>query len=188
MRLFRFGKKRTKKVKRQPTAEQMSDIAEYKRKRYIADSFIDMANQDPEWRRQMVAEAYNLKLPTKDPTAEQQKELEALISNLVIKQLRENPELARQIVDTRIAQLTSQGDLVTHGHDEDYHPDTALGQVLAELQDLEELKSMLGADKSPAFTDVFKDPQVIIHLISTFQSLIKGDITTRYGTQSHCGD
>lgn len=174
MRIFGFGKKRVKKGKRQPNAEQMSNIAEHKRRRYITDSFIEMANQDPEWRRQMVAEAYSLKLPTKDPAAEQQKELEALISDLAMKQLRENPELARQIVDARISQLVNQGDLATNGDGEEYRPDSGIGQVLGEIEDLEELKSRLGGGKSSAFADVFKDPQVITSLISTLQSFIKG--------------
>jgi hypothetical protein len=174
MHIFSFGKKRIKKAKRQPTSEQMSRNAELRRQRYIAESYIEMAKQDPKFRQQMIVDEYKLKLPIKDPVVEQQKEIEALLSALVIKELKDNPELAKRVVDTRIAQLTTQEDSIPHGGDQDYPPDTAVGQVLAEMEDLEELKSRLGGGKSSAWSDILKDPQVVTGLIATFQSIIKG--------------
>lgn len=175
MGILKFWKKRTKKVKRQPTTEQVSRNAELKRQRFVSESYIELAKQDPELKRQMIAEEYKLKLPTKDPAAEQRKAMEELISSLVVKELREHPELARQVVDARIAQLTSQEDLMTYGDNQEHYPSTAIGQVLVEMEDLEELKSRLGAGKSSTLSDLFHDPQVISSLLSAFQSIMRGE-------------
>lgn len=174
MRFLGIGRKRTKRVKRQPNAEQMSRNAELKRKRFVAESFIDMAKQDPEWRRQMVAEEYKLKLPSKDPAAEQRKEIEALLSGLVVKELKENPELAKRVVDTRIAQLTNPENFLEYADGEPDYPGNTIGQVLEEIEDLEELKTRLGSGKGSAWVDIFKDPQVITSLLSTFHSILRG--------------
>jgi len=80
--LFGIGKKPTRKAKRQPTAEQVSQNAELKRRRFLAESYIEMAIQDPALRLQMIADEFKLKLAPKDPAAEQRKETEALISSL----------------------------------------------------------------------------------------------------------
>lgn len=174
MRFFGIGRKRTKRVKRQPNAEQMSRNAELKRKRFVAESFIDMAKQDPEWRRQMVAEEYKLKLPSKDPAAEQRKEIEALLSGLVVKELKENPELAKKVVDTRIAQLTNPDNFLEYADGEPSYPGNTIGQVLEEIEDLEELKTRLGSGKGSAWIDAFKDPEVIASLLSSLQSILRG--------------
>jgi hypothetical protein len=171
---FGIGKKPTKKAKRQPTAEQLSNIAELKRKRFVAQAYVDMAIQDPELKRQMVADEYKLKLPPKDPAGEQRKEMEALISSLVMKEIRENPELAKRVVDSRIAQLTNQEAMVTGDEGEASYPGSAIGQVLDEMENLEELKSRLGSGKGSGWGDLFKDPGVIANLLSTAQAIIRG--------------
>ena len=96
MNIFNFRRKRIRKAKRQPTAEQMSRNAELRRQRYIAESYIEMAKQDPKFRQQMIVDEYKLKLPIKDPVVEQQKEIEALLSALVIKELKGNGKPAKQ--------------------------------------------------------------------------------------------
>jgi hypothetical protein len=133
-----------------------------------------MAIQDPELKRQMVADEYKLKLPPKDPAGEQRKEMEALISSLVMKEIRENPELAKRVVDSRIAQLTNQEAMVTGDEGEASYPGSAIGQVLDEMENLEQLKSRLGSGKSSGWADILKDPGVIANLLSTVQSIIRG--------------
>jgi hypothetical protein len=104
--------------------------------------------------------------------AEQRKETEALISSLVLKELKENPELAKRVVDTRIAQLTNEADIVTCGEGETSYPGSPIGQVLAEMEGLEELKNRLGSGKGPGWGDMFKDPQVIANFLSAVQSIV----------------
>lgn len=176
MRIFGIGKRRGRRAKRQPTAEQMAKNAEMKRRRFVAESYIAMAHDDPEWKHQMIAQEYNLRIPEKDPAVEQRRQLDELISSLAMEKIKENPELASRIVDARITQLMSEEGFMARGEDEEHYPGTALRQVLEEIEDLEELKSRLGAGKGAAWADLFKDQQFFTNLLPFLQAIISGGL------------
>ena len=108
-----MGKKRAEK--RQPTEEERSRATDYKLKRFMSKSAIEMAEKDEDIKRQMMAQTFAYKLP--DPAEKSERELVSYIDKLAIQRIKEDSELQRMITDARIRQVTEELVLKVEGEE-----------------------------------------------------------------------
>lgn len=158
-------KKRTEK--RRPTDEEMSRAADTKLKRYITKSALEWADRDPEIRSQMIAQTFGYKLP--DQAEKKQRELIAYVDELAIQRLKEDPELARIVVDARLRQITEEMGLQIEGEEWQRKPLT-MDDLIVQFKKVNEIKELMGI-KKPGFWNDITDPQVIIGILQIIREL-----------------
>lgn len=163
-----MGKKRTEK--RQPTAEESSRNAEHRMKRYLSKSAIEIAENDPETRRIMMAQAFGFKF--EDPVEKSRGKLIALIDELAIQRIKDDPELARTITDRRIRQVMESLGLIADGEEWQKKP-LSLDEMIEEFEKVNHLKEVLGI-KEPGFFDALMDPKVITSVLSMISQVMGG--------------
>jgi len=164
-----LGRRKNKKKKKRPSsAEQRSRNAEYRRKQYLSEAFIDMMKESPELKRQMIAHEFNLKLPRAD--LELENELRAKIYQMTIKSLSDKPELAERIVKSNIRNMMLKEGLVTEKEAE-YYSSSPLERGLATIDAYNKLKEAFGGGKGSGFLDFLKDKDVLIGLFSMARSI-----------------
>lgn len=161
-----MSKKRTEK--RQPSAEEGSRNADYRLKRFISKSAIELAESDPEVKRQMVAQTFGYKFP--DPAEKNERELLAYINEITLRRIKEDPELARRITDARILQVTEKLGLKIAGEERRKKPLTTK-ELIEKFQEISELKEVLGVRESRWF-DAFLDPKVIASVLSMINGIM----------------
>lgn len=170
-----FFKKRIKKKRKRQrsTEEQKLDKAKLRRERYIEDALVEMAEQNPALKRQLVADTFGFKLP--DPAEERKRELKAVIDDLVIRRIGDEPELARKIADAKLHQIMSEEGITT-GSEEGSNRPSPMRQLITRAKEIAELKELMGI-KEPGFWDAVSKPEVlkgIFSLIPPIVSLISG--------------
>ena len=164
-----WGNRRKKKRRRQPsTAERRSLNAEFKRKQFLSEAFIDMMKESPELKRQMIAHEFNLKLPRAD--LELENELRAKIYQMTIKSLSDKPELAERIAKSNIRNMMIKEGLVTEKEAE-YYSSSPLERDLATIDTYNKLKEAFGGSRGWGFLDFLKDKDVLIGLFSMARSI-----------------
>jgi len=140
-------KERTRKLTRKLTPEQVKEKSEAKRLQYMSDEYIALAKKDPKLRRQMIAQAFELKLPEEPNEIEiKQKEIKTKIVEKALEQIERNPELLERFTEKQIEQIIGEA---PSKEGEEYSSGSAIGQVLEELDNYEELKSRFGGKSGP---------------------------------------
>jgi len=170
MRLF-WGKKRKKKRRQPSTAERRSRNAEFKRKQFLSEAFIDMMKESPELKRQIIAQEFNLKLPRSD--LELDDELRAKIYQKTIKSLDDKPELADRIVNSNIRNMMLKEGLVTEKEAE-YFSSSPLERDLATIDAYNKLKEAFGGGRGSGLLDFLKNKDVVLGIISLANSIWAG--------------
>lgn len=164
-----MGKKRNEKP--QPTAEEKSRKEEHRLKRFLSKSAIELADSDPETKRQMVAQTFGYQIPS--PAERSEGKLIAHIDDLAIKKLSEEPELRRKVTDARIRQVMEKHGLIAEGEELRRKPPSIKG-LIEEAEEINELKAVMGI-KEPGILTALMDPAVI----NSFLTLLSGFIAPR---------
>lgn len=163
--------KKTRREKRPRTDEEISRAEDRRLKRFISQSAIKWATDEPEVRRQMVAQTLGYKIPNEVEKSE--RELINLINELAIKKLKENPKLAQTIAEARIRQVTEEMGLQIEGELWRRKPLT-MDEIIVQFKKINEIKELVGGKSR--WWDVFTDPKVavpIINLINNAVTMIK---------------
>lgn len=161
-----MGKKHTEK--RQPTAEDKRRNAEHKFKRFISEAAVELADRDPETKRQMVAQTFGFALP--DPAERKRRELVALIDKLAMQRILDDPELARRITDARISQIAEELGLKAKGEEWREKPHS-ITELIGQAREVNELKEVLGI-KKPGLLESILQPEVIAAILSAIPALL----------------
>ncbi|MFC1985431.1 hypothetical protein ACFLWC_00380 [Chloroflexota bacterium] len=160
--------KKKRPEKKQLTDEEKSRAADAKLKRFIAKSALELADRNPEVKRQMVSQTFNYKLP--DEAEKSQQELVAHIDRLAIKMLEEDPKFARVVAEARIRQVTEDMGLQIEGEEWRRKPRT-IDDEIEFARKIKQLKEVLGI-KEPGILDAFKDPKVIVSALQVASELL----------------
>ena len=163
-----MAKKRTDK--RQPTAEERSRAADHKLKRFISNSAIELGQQDPEIRRQMLIQTFGYKLP--DPAEKSKRDLIAHMNELAIESIDKDPELKQKITDAIIRQALEGLGLIAEGEEWRKRP-LSIQELIGKFKEIRELKEVLGV-KEPGVFDALMNPEVITGILSLISVLLGG--------------
>ena len=167
MKIFGIGRKKERK-KRQLTDEQKLHKVDLKVKKYAGKALLEMAEKDPEIKRQMVAETFGFKLP--DSYGEPQRKLKALIDDLVIRRIEEEPELARKIAEAKVYQvMTAEG--LTRDSEEMRNRPSAMNRFTTQMEEVRRLKEVMGI-KEPGFLGAFAHPEVLKSIFSLIPAIL----------------
>lgn len=169
MNIFGIGRKKKRK-KRQLTEEQKLHKVELKIKKYAGKALLEMAEEDSEIKRRLVAETFDIKLP--NPYEEPERKLKALIGDLLIRRIEEEPELARKIAEAKVYQVM-RAEGLTPDSEEALNRPSPIRQQITRFKEVNELKKTLGI-REPGFFDMFKDPEVIKAVLQLISSVFSG--------------
>lgn len=158
-------KKRTEKKPR--TDEELSRAEDRRLKRFISQSAIKWATDEPEVRRQMVAQTLGYNIP--DEVEKSERELINLINELAIKKLKENPKLAQTIAEARIRQLTEGMGLQIEGELWRRRP-LSLDEIMEQFEKINKIKELVGANRK--WWHDLTDPKVAVGIINSINYLI----------------
>ena len=159
--------KKKRNEKRRPTDEEMSRADDVKLKRYITKSALQWAERDPEVKHQMVAQTFGYKLP--DQAEKRRQELVAYIDEIAIQRLKEDPKLARIVVDARLRQVTEEMGLQIEGEEWRRKPLT-MDDLIVQFKKFNEIKELVGI-KKPGFWNDITDPQVITSFLAMIREV-----------------
>lgn len=142
------------------TAEESSRAETAKLKRYATKSLIQLAEDNFSFRRQMAAEVFGFKIPDEAETA--RAELIACMYEKTRQRLEEDPEFVRKVTEANIRNLAVEMGLNV---DEWERKPLTWDDYIESAKKYKELKTVMGV-KDPGFLDIFKDPKVIVVLIT----------------------
>jgi len=152
LRIFRnIFKSKKKRKKRKSTHQQKLDRIELRQREYVENIFEEMTAKDPELKRLIIAKTFNITLP--DASIGQRLEVEAVINDLVIQEIIQDPELAQKIVSGKIFQLMQNAGLAPSNEELRNRP-TPMQQMIKALEDTKRLKEAAGI-KEPGWLKKF---------------------------------
>ena len=125
-----------------------------------------MAQSDPDVKKQMIAQAFNVTIPEKDPISKQKDELKIAITNQALKLIQEDPELSEELARQQayeILQVRKPSSSHKGSDDGEYYSGRDGHSISDSIREVEEAKELLGADKS-GLSSLF-DKDVIIEVI-----------------------
>ena len=167
MSIFGIGRKKKRK-KRQLTEEQKLHKVELKIKKYAGKALLEMAEEDSEIKRRLVAETFDIKLP--NPYEEPERKLKALIGDLLIQKIESEPEVARKITDAKIYQvMTAEG--LTRDSEEMRNRPSAMNRFTTQMEEVRRLKEVMGI-KEPGFLDALTHPEVLKSIFSLIPPIL----------------
>jgi len=169
MNFFGMGRKKKRK-KRQLTDEQKFRKSDLKIKRYAEKALVELADKDPEIKRQLVCETYGIKLP--DPYKEPERKLKALMDDLVVQRIENEPEVARKIADAKIYQIMRTEGLTPDSEEAMSRP-SSIRLHIDRFKEINVLKEVMGI-KKPGFLEKLINPEVVIGVLSLIASVFGG--------------
>ena len=191
-----LGKRKTKKrKKRQSTEEQRYRSAELRRKRYMEDALVEMAEKDPALKRQLVAQTFGYTLP--DPAEEQLRELRAVantldlqrirndreladvVNTLAVQRIKDDPELADKVANAKIYQMMKAEGL-TLDEEEGRDRPSSISQYITRVEEINRFKEVMGIRK-PGLLDAFTHPEVVKAILSFVASVWGGKDASNTG-------
>lgn len=148
-----------KRNKKEPlTDEEKSRAADFRLKRLISRSAIELVSKDSETQRQVVSQIYGYHLP--DEVEKSEKRIVTLIDDLAIKMLKEDHRLARKMAEARLRRLTEKMGLQIEDEEWLKKP-KSLDDMIEDVNKYRSLKEAFGV-KEPGWLDAITDPKVII--------------------------
>jgi len=159
-----MGKKRDQK--RQP--EDRARNADNKLKIYASKSAIEMANNDPEVKRQIIARIYGVALP--DEAEVWRRKLLATIDEQAIRKINENPDYASNIADRRIRQVMEEWGLIREGEEWPKKRPT-MDDFIEQLEKISRIKEIVRAGQ-PGWFETLKNPENVTAILSMLNQII----------------
>jgi hypothetical protein len=170
LRIFRNIFKKKKRKKRKSTQQQKLDRIELRQRKYLEKVFEEMTEKDPELKRLIIAKTFNITLP--DPSIGQRQEVDALINDLVIKEIQQDSELRKEMVSGRIFQFKQNVGLAPSNEELRNRP-TPMQQMINSLEEFNRLKEAAGV-KEPGFFRSLVTPELITAVFQTIRELLPG--------------
>lgn len=170
LRIFRKIFKKKKRKKRKSTQQQKLDRIELRQRKYLEKALEEMTEKDPELKRLIVAKTFNITLP--DPSIGQRQEVDALINDLVIREIQQDPELRQKMVSGRIFQFMQSAGLAPSNEELRNRP-TPMQQMINALDEFNKLKEAAGV-KEPGFFRSLLTPEFITAAFQTIRELLPG--------------
>lgn len=169
--MFWFGKKGRKKKNKQPSVVDLElRRSERKRRRYLDKAMIEMAEEDPAFKRLLIAHTFGIPLP--DPTQGPQLELEAAISAAAIEYVKTDKDVAQDIAKRKIFQ-TLQSEGLAPSDEEIRNRPSPMHQLINSAQEVGELRKAMGI-KEPGILEKVFTSELISLLIPLVSSFFKG--------------
>lgn len=161
-----MGKKRNKK--QQPSMEDRARISDHKLKRFISDSAINLAKDDPEAKRQMISQIYGF--PLLDQDEKSKKELKSFLFEITKKRIKEDPNLERKITDAVIRKLMEEYGFIADG-DEWRKKPPSLDDMIENFKKVQEIKEIVRAGK-PGWLETLMSPESVTAILSILGQVI----------------
>jgi len=156
---MRFFRKRKYPTTREPGPKQKLDSKKVEAEtekveqqmetdKVLHQRMIQQLSSDEEVYRSMIASKYKLELPPAPrPEDKQKHEIDSIITRQALEEIKNDPELTKEFARKRLESIV--GEIPEGKEDEEYPQGTAIGQVLEELDNYEELKSRFGGKSGP---------------------------------------
>lgn len=135
------------KKRRQETAEQKKERLDLKRKQFLHEGYLEMAQGDPDIKREMIAKEFNLNIKTIDPTEKKKREIEAKIVDKALEKITSDPELTEKFVDVQVEKIIGGA----NEEPEDGEGGSLIRQLIDEKQDWQELEELMGGGGEKSF-------------------------------------
>lgn len=103
-----FSKKRERQTTRKLNPDQEEKKSELKRKKFLADEYIELAKKDPDIKRQMIAQEFKLKFPETDPLTMRKREIDTRITEEALKIIDSDPELKEQFAQQKVWEIIGE--------------------------------------------------------------------------------
>lgn len=172
------GNKTKKREKKPSTAEQRSRNAEYRRKQHVNESLISLMNEDPDVRLQVLAQEFNLTLPTAE--IEEERKIKAFLYKLVMDEITHNPVEAKNIAKAMLRNLMLEKGWVGGKEDTEHLVLNPLEKMLEQADTYEELRKRFGGKGS--WSAILGDKDVVCGILELIGSVFgdrSGDVQER---------
>ena len=100
-----FGKKPVKKTHHKKSESDRIAGIERKRKKFVSDRVLEMAKNNPEVERLLIAKDLGIDIEPNNPEAEAQRKIREHITTQALEKIKTDPELSKQFAETQIGRI-----------------------------------------------------------------------------------
>lgn len=158
------------------TTDEQERKLKLKERQFQHDEYMKMLRESPELKRQAVAEAFHLDLKVLDPTEQRKQEITSKITELALKKIDEDPELAERFAKVEIERIIGAAETFVEGLEGE--ASSPARQLLEQMEDLDEIKRKFGGG---GLISNLLNPETIQSFFEVLPTLINKNLTqTRY--------